>query len=201
MRSSTFAATAVATVFATTLALPAHAAGFDHRLGADPGGFWQHADGVAAAALAATAGGALYLGSEDRTGRALWQGGEAFVVSYAASSVLKHLAGRERPSETADPDRWHKGGDSFPSRHAAGTAALVTPMIMEYGREQPAVWLLAALPAYQMVSRVKTRDHWQSDVVAGAAIGAATGYLEHQRGPWSVQLLPGGVFVGYKGKL
>jgi membrane-associated phospholipid phosphatase len=190
-----------ATLLACTLSLSAHAGGFDHRLGGDPGGFWRHADGVAAVALAATAGGALYLGSEDRTGRALWQGGEAFVLSYAASTLLKSAAGRERPSETDDPHRWHRGGDSFPSRHAAGTAALVTPLIMEYGREQPAVWLLAALPAYQMVSRVKTRDHWQSDVVAGAALGVAAGYLEHQRGPWSVQLLPGGVFVGYKGRM
>lgn len=198
---TTSLAVATAAALSGLPTLPAHAAGFDHRSSPDAGGFWRHADSTAVIALAATAGGALYLGSEDRTGRALWQGGEAFVLSYAASTLLKSAAGRERPSETADPDRWRKGGDSFPSRHAAGTAALVTPLIMEYGREQPAVWLLAALPAYQMVSRVKTRSHWQSDVLAGAAIGVAAGYLEHQRGPWSVQVLPGGVFVGYKGRM
>src|SRR5690348_1350815 len=42
-------------------------------------------------------------------------GGLAAVTSYA----LKFAVGRERPDETDDPNKWRKGGSSFPSFHAA----------------------------------------------------------------------------------
>jgi hypothetical protein len=74
---------------------------------------------------------------------------------------------------------------------------MVTPMILEYGKDHPAVWTLAVLPAYEMVARVKQRAHWQSDVIAGAALGTAVGYGVHERGPFVVRLLPGGAFVGF----
>lgn len=70
-------------------------------------------------------------------------------------------------------------------------------MIMAYKEEHPWVWALALLPANEMVARVKTQQHWQSDVVVTAALGAAVGTYEygHEK-PWMVSLLPGGVFVG-----
>jgi membrane-associated phospholipid phosphatase len=75
----------------------------------------------------------------------------------------------------------------------------VTPLILEYGSEYPAVWALALLPVYDGVARMKVQAHWQTDVLASLAIGAAIGYYTHSR-PTSltVGLLPGGFTVGWK---
>ncbi|GAB2846043.1 hypothetical protein GCM10027277_12870 [Pseudoduganella ginsengisoli] len=177
----------------------AYAADFDRRLNeANAGPFWQHGNLVVNTAVASAVAGALWLGAEDRLGRTLWQSSEAWAVSAAVTEVLKVAAGRVRPTETQDPGKWFAGGRSFPSGHTTAAASVVTPLILEYKDDHPMVWLLAAIPAYEMVSRVKTHSHWQSDVIAGAAIGAATGYLEHQRGPWVVKALPRGVYVGFR---
>ncbi|MFZ1839439.1 MAG: phosphatase PAP2 family protein, partial [Dokdonella sp.] len=81
-------------------------------------------------------------------------------------------------------------------------SAIVTPFIAEYGHDHPAVWLLAALPAYDAVARVKTRGHWQSDVLAGAGIGVTLGIVAHRReSPFFAGYLPGGgAMLGYKTK-
>jgi undecaprenyl-diphosphatase len=128
----------------------------------------------------------------------MWQGAEGFVVADVAADGLKRVFGRERPSQTDDPGRWFKHGRSFPSGHVAATAAVVTPLLIEYGDDHPAVWLLAALPAYEMVSRVETRSHWQTDALAGLALGVAIGYVEHRHGPWTLRAIPGGVYVGFR---
>lgn len=178
--------------------VPVRAGELDRRLNeAHAGPFWQHANLVVDTAVASTIAGALWFGADDRLGRALWQGSEAWAVSAAAAQALKVATGRIRPTETSDPNRWFAGGRSFPSGHTTAAASVVTPLILEYQDDHPAVWLLAAIPAYEMVSRVKSHSHWQSDVIAGAALGAATGYLEHQRGPWVVTVLPRGVYVGF----
>jgi len=56
-----------------------------------------------------------------------------------------------------------------------------------------------ALPVYDAIARVKVHAHWQSDVIAGAAIGAAFGIYAHRRKtPLIMGLLAGtGVLVGY----
>jgi undecaprenyl-diphosphatase len=44
---------------------------------------------------------------------------------------------------------------------------------------------------------MKARAHWQSDVIAGALLGAGIGYLMHERQqPLLLLPLNGGVFVG-----
>lgn len=175
------------------------AADFDRRLNeVEVGPFWRHGNLVVNTAVAGAVAGALWLGPEDRLGRTLWQSSEAWAVASTAAQVLKVATGRVRPTETQDPGRWFAGGRSFPSGHVTAASAVVTPLILEYKDDHPLVWLLAAVPAYEMVSRVKSHSHWQSDVIAGAAIGAATGYLEHQHGPWVVKALPRGVYAGFK---
>ena len=63
------------------------------------------------------------------------------------------------------------------------------------------VWALAALPVYDGVARMKSQAHWQSDVLVGAAMGAAIGYYSHDRAiPLSVTLLPRAVTIGYSKK-
>jgi len=187
---------------ATALASAPASAGLDHRLSADGGGgIYRHYDRVSKALLFTTIGGAAYLGTEDRLGRTFWKSAEGYFVGQATSEVIKRATGRLRPSETDDPGQWREGGHSFPSGHVTGVAAMVTPIILEYGAEKPVVWALAILPAYEMVARVKRRAHWQSDVIAGAALGVAIGYLEHRRGPFILRAIPGGVFVGFQKSL
>jgi undecaprenyl-diphosphatase len=45
---------------------------------------------------------------------------------------------------------------------------------------------------------MKSQAHWQSDVIAGWALGSAAGYWATTLGtPLSVRVLPGGLSVGF----
>ena len=192
-----------AALLATLLgaAAGAHAGnGIDERVSKDTGGIYaaQHAVPVTLAVL--TAGCALVNGSEDRLGNTCWKAGEAALASYAVAKGVQRLTRRAAPDETDDPGEWSSDGDgSFPSGHVAFTTALVTPFVLEYIDESPWAAALLVLPAYEMVARVKARDHWQTDVLAGALLGLAVGVYEHQReGPFVLTLLPGGAAVGWR---
>jgi membrane-associated phospholipid phosphatase len=78
-------------------------------------------------------------------------------------------------------------------RTRLATAALVTSFILEYGAESPAVYALAALPAFVGVARLKAQAHWQTDVIAAATLGAAIGTYAHARpGSFFLDVLSGG---------
>ena len=93
-------------------------------------------------------------------------------TSPVANAVLKPLLPRRRPAASelpayqtiANPPR----SSSFPSGHAASSAAFATAVAMESPRTALAVVPLAAAVAY---SRVHVGVHWTSDVVVGAALG------------------------------
>jgi len=75
----------------------------------------------------------------------------------------------------------------------------VTPYVLEYGAERPAVWALELLPIYDSMARVKSRAHWPSDVLASFAIGTGIGWYMHSRqSSLSVGFLPHGRTVGWK---
>ena len=77
-------------------------------------------------------------------------------------------------------------------------ASFVTPFIANYARENPWIWCLEVIPLYDALARVKSQAHWQSDVIAGWALGSAIGYWTTRRNtPISVQILPSGLSVGY----
>ena len=46
---------------------------------------------------------------------------------------------------------------------------MVTPFILQYAHDEPWIAALAILPVYEMVARVKAREHWQTDVIVGSA--------------------------------
>jgi hypothetical protein len=49
------------------------------------------------------------------------------------------------------------------------------------------------------LARVKTQSHWQSDVIAGAALGTAVGYYMHLRDrPFILNVMPHGIQVGLR---
>ena len=77
--------------------------------------------------------------------------------------------------------------------------AIVTPFIAEYGHDYPAVWGLAVLPLYVGAARLKNQAHWQTDVIAGWAVGGLSGWAAHSlKTPIMIQLLPHGVAIGCK---
>lgn len=176
--------------------------GIDSRVAYDDSGIWARSNQNALIdSMMAVAGlGALWEGGEDRLGKTFWQSVDAGVFSGVTEIGLKYVFSRERPSQTSDPNRWFTGhGQSFPSGEVTTTSSLVTPFVLEYGRDHPAVYLLELLPIYDGIARVKTRGHWQTDVIAGFALGTAAGYFLHRPGmPIVLSFLPHGFEIGFR---
>ncbi|HET6553154.1 MAG TPA: phosphatase PAP2 family protein [Dyella sp.] len=201
-----FALRWAACLFALLASEPAWAGsgilGLDRTVTYDDSGIWKRSNQqiLIYGSILTVAGGAIWLGSQDELSDTFWRSVDA-MASAASAQVLKWTFQRERPSDTNDPNQWFKGlhAQSFPSREVATISAAVTPFIVKYGSDHPAVYLLALLPAYDAVARVKTQGHWQSDVLVGAAIGVGVGYWATRRdSPWIVSLLPGGFQIGYR---
>jgi undecaprenyl-diphosphatase len=78
-------------------------------------------------------------------------------------------------------------------------SAAVTPFVLEYAKDHPAVYALEALPVYDAIARMKLQAHWQSDVIAGLALGAAAGYYaSHRDTPLFLNVMPQSIVVGLK---
>ena len=114
---------------------------------------------------------------DDENGRsATWAMAEAAGLSSATGFVLKFAAGRERPYETTDSNRWGAGGSSFPSLHA--TAAWAIGTVFAESGSGDYRWLTRFLGYGAAVAtsyeRLHHNAHWLSDVVAGAGLGASS---------------------------
>src|SRR5258708_3952314 len=157
--------------------------GIDHRLSQSDTGIWNRSNQntLQYFGIAGNVGFALWEGGDTRLGKTAWQSVDSMALSAVVANAAKPVFGRQRPSQTDDPNRWFKGGRSFPSGEVATIAGIVTPYAMQYGHDYPAVWALELLPAYDAIARMKSRGHWQTDVLAGFAIGSGSGYLAHSR--------------------
>jgi len=188
---------AAATLAWCTVAL----ADFDHRIAVDESGIWSRGvqNTLRYGVIATEIGGALWLGGDDKLGRTFWESIDATVMSGATAEIAKRAFGRRRPSETPDPNDWWNGSccKSFPSGEVTLQASFVTPIIVNYAAENPWVWALEALPAYDSVARLKSGSHWQTDVLAGWALGSGFGYWAAKRNsPLFLQVMPHGIAVG-----
>ncbi|MGH8160937.1 MAG: phosphatase PAP2 family protein [Gammaproteobacteria bacterium] len=193
-------------VVLASVSAPAWAGGgplhIDHRLPYDNSGIWARNRQKEIFGLVAltTIGGALWQGSEDRLGRTFWQSTDALLIGGASVFVLKRTFQRPRPSQGNDPNLWFQGccgNNSFPSGEVTGMAAMITPFVLQYHKHYPWVWALEALPLYDSIARMKTWGHWQTDVLAGWALGTAIGWLTHSgKIPLFVTFLPHGFAVG-----
>lgn len=175
--------------------------GIDHRIAYDNSGIWKRSTqkDVEYATALTVLGGALLLGDQSDTGDAFWRAVDATAFSAATAQVMKWTFGRERPSETSDPNQWFKGSghQSFPSGEVTLVASAVTPFVVRYGSEHPAVYALELLPLYDSIARVKVRGHWQSDVLAGWALGTGFGiWAARTDHPVILSWLPGGFAIG-----
>jgi PAP2 superfamily len=174
--------------------------GIDHEWGYDNSGIWarHYQLDLEYGVLATEAVGALWLGNNNALGHEFWQSIDSTAVSVVAAEVLKYGLGRSRPFQNKGPNSWFHGGQSFPSGEVTLQAGFVTPIILgESARGDPWIWALELLPLYDGIGRLKQQAHWQSDVLAGWALGTAAGYWSaHRSVPLSVQILPGGFSVG-----
>ena len=197
-------AVSVLTVFASTTSAVAQQcfwSHIDHRVAYDASGAWNpnaYRRTVDALTIAEI-GGALWEGSESRLGRTLWQGMDAQLIAGLSSSAGQYVFTRVRPKDSDNPCLWFEGGShhSFPSVETAVATALVTPITLEYARDYPVMYGLLLVPVYVGVGRIKNQAHWQTDVIAGWAIGGISGWYAHGREtPILIEVLPHGFAVG-----
>jgi hypothetical protein len=196
-------AAVTAGAFSSSLYAAGGPLGLDHRLAFDQNGIWARSNQLAVQDLSAAlvVGGALWEGNDTRLGRTFWKATESMVIADVAAEGLKRVTRRARPIDGNNPNDWWGSGShrSFPSGEVTHISAVVTPFIAEYAHDHPSVWALAALPVYVGVARLKSQAHWQTDVLAGAALGAGIGYYESTRdSAWSATVLPHGLAVGFK---
>lgn len=178
--------------------------GIDHRLPYDNHGIFKRQTQLDLMYLmvGTDVAGGLWLGNGNRLGHTFWQSVDATAMGAVSSFTLKRVFQRSRPSQTDNPNQWGQGCCnhlSFPSGEVTAVSAMVTPFILEYHDDYPWVWALETLPAYDAVARMKTWGHWQTDVLAGFALGTALGYYAHTRKtPLVVSILPDGLMVGFR---
>ena len=176
--------------------------GIDHAWALDQSGIWarHYQTALQFSVIAVEVGGALWLGNDDRLGHTFWQTMDSSVVAGIASQALKLTFSRARPNQGNDPDKWFQGRccESFPSGEVTLQASFVTPLIVNYRNDTPWIWALELLPLYDSIARLKSQAHWQTDVLAGWALGSAVGYWSASRKtPVFVQVLPRGVSIGF----
>jgi undecaprenyl-diphosphatase len=177
--------------------------GLDHAITPTDAGLWarRYTLGLEYGVVAVDLVGAAWLGGESELGKTFWQALDASVIGQVTAQGAKYVFGRERPSQTSNPNQWFKGvrAQSFPSGEVTLQASFVMPFIVNYADQNPWLWALQALPAYDAAARVKEGAHWQSDVLAGWALGSTAGYFAAKnQSPLILSALPHGFMVGLR---
>jgi membrane-associated phospholipid phosphatase len=125
------------------------------------------------AAFGGIAGGIYLLGkitNDDRKREAGLLSAEAAVDAVGVSTALQYAFGRQRPADGNGGGGFWRGGTSFPSDHSTAAWAVASVIAHEY--PGPLTKLLAyGLASAVSASRVSGKDHFPTDVIAGAAIG------------------------------
>ena len=140
---------------------------------------WDDASTVGEAALVAAALGAPAVQGD-------WNGdlqaAGSIGAAYLVTKGLKETFPEDRPDGS--------NNKSFPSGHTSISFASAATLQNRYGWK---VGLPAqAVAAFVGVARIEARKHYWYDVVAGAAIGEASGFLITSRQNGNVHVLPWG---------
>jgi membrane-associated phospholipid phosphatase len=91
--------------------------------------------------------------------------------SLIVVSVLKPIAGRNRPNSVNGKGEFFDGGASFPSGHAISVWSLASVISYEYGHTKIVPIIACSLAAVVSVARFTAQQHFASDIVAGGAMG------------------------------
>ena len=118
---------------------------------------------------ALTVGASLAMG--DSKGSMMWF--KSLGVNAAVTFGLKKAVGRERPDKSDT--------QSFPSAHSSMTFHSAAYIHFRYGLLQAAIPYLAA--SFTAYSRVHSKKHYTSDVIAGALIGIASAAVFTKKNP------------------
>jgi PAP2 superfamily len=199
-------AAASSIAIALSLSSSAWAGGFlgiDHRWAYDNSGLWKRSNQLILedSLIGGEVLCGLWEGGQTRIGNTCWRAIDSSLIAGASAQILKYVFTRARPIQGNDPNAWFQGGShySFPSGEVAAVSSIVTPFIFAYRNQQPAVWALEALPLYDGIARMKVQAHWQTDVLAGFAIGTAAGYYAWRReNPLLLGVMPHGITIGLK---
>ncbi|HVN45799.1 MAG TPA: phosphatase PAP2 family protein [Steroidobacteraceae bacterium] len=185
------------------VAAPRVHAGIDHLVPYDDSGVWKRSNQeiLEYGLIAAEVGGALWEGGETRLGRTFWTSIDSSVAAGLVSQIMKVAFSRVRPRDSGgDPHLWFQGhgNESFPSGEVTTVSSIVTPFVLEYGHDHPGVYALELLPLYDSIARVKVQAHWQTDVLAGWALGTGAAWLIHRspNSPFILKVMPHGIYVG-----
>lgn len=177
--------------------------GIDHEWAYDDRGIWKRSNQeiLEYGLIGGEVFGALWEGGETRFGRTLWQSVDASAASGVVALAVKYAFSRVRPiNSDNNPNLWFKGhgNESFPSGEVTAVSSIITPLVLEYGPDHPFAYALEALPIYDGIARMKVQAHWQSDVIAGYAIGTTAGWLMHRNTnmPYLLSIMPHGIYIG-----
>ena len=204
-RLSPAAAVSAALLVISLVWIPRCLAGIDHLLPYDDSGIWKRTNQevLEYGLIAAEVAGGVWEGGETELGRTFWQSIDASAFSGIAAQAMKLTFSRVRPIDSGpggDPNLWFKGhgNQSFPSGEVTEVSSIVTPFVLEYGHDYPAVYALELLPIYDGIARMKAQAHWQTDVLAGFALGTGTAWLIHHSPnlPFILKVMPHAIYVG-----
>ena len=96
--------------------------------------------------------------------------GEAALNSFVMVEALKYPLGRERPYQGDGTGPFFRGGTSFPSEHAAAAWSVAGVIAHEY--PGPFMKIMAyGLASLVDYSRIRSRQHFPSDVFVGSIMG------------------------------
>ncbi len=126
--------------------------------------------------------------------------GYALVNSAVVVSVLKMIAGRQRPRVDAS-SQWHPFPESlkqftgsspdkyasFPSGHSIAAFTLATVIAQQYKESIIIPVIMYTLATGVAISRTTENAHWLSDVIIGSALGYGIGkYMvqKHRQTKW-----------------
>jgi undecaprenyl-diphosphatase len=107
-------------------------------------------------------------------------------VGLALTHLPKEALHIARPLAVLNPSQVHvvgvalRGANAWPSGHALTALALATILILGSERVARTRWrsgTLLALATAVCLARIAVGAHWPSDVLGGAALGVATGWL------------------------
>lgn len=108
---------------------------------------------------------------------------KAFLLSGGAAVITKHLFHRHRPADNEPPNAYLWEGPypftmdytSFPSGHTTTAFAVASVLACGY-RDKIWVGITSySIAALVGLSRLNDNEHWATDVLAGAALGAFIG--------------------------